>query len=465
MTSPLNGITILDLTRVLSGPYCTMLLADMGARVIKVEQPRSGDDTRHWGPPFLGDRERLFSEHQSQQGKRDARLQAPGRPGPSRSPDREKRRHRRELPPGCAREAGPRLRVARAGASAAGLLFDFRFRPDRPAPPGARLRRRAAGRRRADEHHRFARRAAGSRGRRNRRYRDGDVRRSGRFDGALRARAHRARPAGRRQHARRGGGAAHLPGGHLFRHRCAARAARQPPPTIVPYETFSASDGDFVLAVGNDEQWRRFCEVAGLDAGDQFSTNRGRVTGYAELRPIVAGVLRPHPRRYWIEKLTAAGVPCGSVRDLREVFSDPQLAAREMIVPMHHPRRATSACLAHLSSCRTHRPPCARHHRRSGSIRTPCWRRIWGSAARSSDSFAPRESCDGSVGRSPADPPDHRTREAHGRGSAHCQRRSRTRVRQYSSIRSPYRSSGKRAACCAPKATCSACSRQAGASG
>ena len=60
MTSPLNGITILDLTRVLSGPYCTMLLADMGARVIKVEQPRSGDDTRHWGPPFLGTESAYF---------------------------------------------------------------------------------------------------------------------------------------------------------------------------------------------------------------------------------------------------------------------------------------------------------------------------------------------------------------------------------------------------------------------
>src|SRR5687768_3521437 len=51
---PLAGLTVLDLTRVLSGPYCTMLLADMGARVIKVEQPGRGDDTRHWGPPFVG---------------------------------------------------------------------------------------------------------------------------------------------------------------------------------------------------------------------------------------------------------------------------------------------------------------------------------------------------------------------------------------------------------------------------
>lgn len=109
-------------------------------------------------------------------------------------------------------------------------------------------------------------------------------------------------------------------------------------PTIVPYETFTASDGDFMLAVGTDEQWKKFCEIASLDLGEQYATNRGRVTGYAELRPRVAAALHAHSRSYWIERLRAAGVPCGSVRNLAEVFADPQIAARDMVVPMTHPK-------------------------------------------------------------------------------------------------------------------------------
>ena len=336
MTSPLNGITILDLTRVLSGPYCTMLLADMGARVIKVEQPRSGDDTRHWGPPFLGtesayflsinrNKESVTLDFKHPEGRAILdRLIAKSdvivenfRPGALAKLGLDYA----SLAPAHPRlvycsisgfgQTGPRRKEPGYDAvlQAEGGLMSITGSPD--APPvrvGVAIADIVTGM--------FA-----------------------------------AQGVSMALHARERTGRGQLVDvsmldtvAALLTYQAGIYFATDTPPvrlgnrhpTIVPYETFSASDGDFVLAVGNDEQWRRFCEVAGLAAGEQFATNRGRVTGYAELRPIVAGVLRPHPRRYWIEKLTAAGVPCGSVRDLREVFSDPQLAAREMIVTMHH---------------------------------------------------------------------------------------------------------------------------------
>src|SRR6185503_13789741 len=91
-----------------------------------------------------------------------------------------------------------------------------------------------------------------------------------------------------------------------------------------------------VPSVGNDEQWRRFCTIAELPDDARFTTNRQRVTGYDELRPFVADRLRAKPRQHWIERLTAAGVPCGSVRDFQELFADPQLAAREMLTAVEH---------------------------------------------------------------------------------------------------------------------------------
>ena len=336
MTSPLNGITILDLTRVLSGPYCTMLLADMGARVIKVEQPRSGDDTRHWGPPFLGtesayflsinrNKESVTLDFKHPEGRaildrlivksdvivenfRPGALARLGLDYASLAPAHPRLVY-------CSisgfGQTGPRRKEPGYDAvlQAEGGLMSITGSPD--APPvrvGVAIADIVTGMFAAQgvSMALYARERTGR----------GQLVDVSMLDTVAALLTYQA--------------------GIYF-------ATDTPPvrlgnrhPTIVPYETFSASDGDFVLAVGNDEQWRRFCEVAGLDAGEQFATNRGRVTGYAELRPIVAGVLRPHPRSYWIDKLTAAGVPCGSVRDLREVFSDPQLGAREMIVPMHH---------------------------------------------------------------------------------------------------------------------------------
>jgi crotonobetainyl-CoA:carnitine CoA-transferase CaiB-like acyl-CoA transferase len=110
-------------------------------------------------------------------------------------------------------------------------------------------------------------------------------------------------------------------------------------PTIVPYETFAARDGEFVLAVGNDDLWRRMCRIVGLDelaSDERFATNRARVQHADLLRSRLAERLRTRTRRDWIAALTEGGIPCGSVREIAEVLNDPHLAARSMVEVVEH---------------------------------------------------------------------------------------------------------------------------------
>jgi formyl-CoA transferase len=110
-------------------------------------------------------------------------------------------------------------------------------------------------------------------------------------------------------------------------------------PSIVPYENFAASDGDFVLSVGNDAIWQAFCRVTGLDAlahDPRFATNAARVEHYDDLKPVLDQRLRTRSRQEWITALLAAGVPCGAVRNAGEVLSDPQLEHRKMIAAVEH---------------------------------------------------------------------------------------------------------------------------------
>jgi len=114
--------------------------------------------------------------------------------------------------------------------------------------------------------------------------------------------------------------------------------------TIAPYDTFSAADGELFLAVGNDDQFRRFCEATGQEAllpDKRFATNPSRVVHHRELRERLAPILQQHPRAYWSELLTGAGVPCGAVRDVPDALSDPQLMARKMIEAVQHAAAGT----------------------------------------------------------------------------------------------------------------------------
>src|SRR6266853_1576221 len=334
---PLTGTTVLDLTRVLSGPYCTMLLADMGARVIKIEQPRGGDDTRHWGPPFLGtesayflsinrNKESVTLDFKNARGRalldqliamsdvivenfRPGTLARLGLDYATLAP-----KHPRLIYCSVSGfgHTGPRAHEPGYDAvlQGEGGLMSLTGSPDTPpVRVGVAV---------AD----IVSRIFACQG----------------ISAALFARERTGR--GQQVDIAMLDTVAALltyQAGIYF-------ATGQPPqrmgnrhPTIVPYETFTASDGEFVIAVGTDEQWRKFCEVAALEAGEQFATNRGRVTGYAELRPLIAERMRTETRSYWIERLGEVGVPCGSVRNLHEVFTDPQIGARGMVVPMSHP--------------------------------------------------------------------------------------------------------------------------------
>ena len=111
-------------------------------------------------------------------------------------------------------------------------------------------------------------------------------------------------------------------------------------PNITPYETFATTDGEIAVAVGSERQWLRFCEALAmpdLAADPRFATNGERVRNRDALRPILAAAFERRPAAEWLAALTGAEVPAGQVRDMAQVFDDPQVLARDMVVSVDHP--------------------------------------------------------------------------------------------------------------------------------
>ena len=351
MPGALSGVTVIDFTRVLSGPYCTMVLADHGARVIKIEHPVRGDDTRHWGPPFIGDGERLFPQHQPQQGERHARLQAARRAGrfsSSCSP-----------PPTSSSRTSARARSTRSGWGPSDVLArhprlvycsisGYGQTGPRREEPGYDAVMQAEGGLMS-----ITGDADGPP------YRLGvaitDIV-SGLFAAqgvmaALIAReADRARPARRHRHARCDGRAADLSGGQLLRDRPGAGPAGQSSSDdcartsrSTPRTATSSSPGATTRSGGGSVR---------SSAGRSWPTTRAFApTGTAShttklLRPELERALTTRTRSEWVRELNAAGVPCGSVREIGEVLADPQLAARGMIAEVQHSTIGTARVIS-----------------------------------------------------------------------------------------------------------------------
>ena len=336
---PLDGLVVVDFTRVLSGPYCTMQLGDMGARVIKIEQPGRGDDTRAWGPPFVGAESAYFLSINRNKESLTLDLKNPAaRPVLDRLLDRADvvvenfrpgtmdrlglgyealaARHPRLVYCSISGfgQTGPRRTEAGYDAvvQAEGGLMSITG--DADGPPyrlGVAISDVVSGMFAAQgiAMALFARERSGR----------GQLVDIGMLDTTAALLTYQA--------------------ASCFATGTAPTRMGNRHPTIVPYETFPAADGDLVVAVGNDDQWRRFCAAAGLDGLGQdprFATNRLRVENYRALRPQIADRLKTRTRGEWLRDFRAAGVPCGAVRDVAEVLEDPQLAEREMVASVEH---------------------------------------------------------------------------------------------------------------------------------
>ena len=340
MTGPLAGFTVVDLTRVLSGPYCTMVLGDLGARIVKVEHPGKGDDTRHWGPPFVGAESAYFL-----------------------SINRNKESVTLDFKPAEGREILERL-IAKADV----LVENFR--------PGTLDRAGFGWEAVRGRFPRLVYASISGYGQTGPRSSEAG------YDAVMQAESglmsvtgDADRPGYRLGvaitdmvsglYCAQGITAALLArerSGHgqrvdigmldttaaLLTYQAANWFTTGETPrrqgnrhaTIAPYETFTTKDGEIVIAVGNDEIWKRFCVAAGLPelATDaRFTSNKDRMANYEEMRPPIDRVFRTATSAEWIDRLNAAGVANGEVRDIGQMLNDPQLAARNMIETLMHP--------------------------------------------------------------------------------------------------------------------------------
>lgn len=351
MPGALSHIRVLDLSRVLAGPWAGQILADLGAEVIKIERPGVGDDTRHWGPPFLRD---AAGENTSEA----AYYLSANRNKQSVTVDftqPEGQRLVREmvvkadilienfkvgglaaygLDYAALKELNPQLiycsitGFGQDGPYAKRAGYDFMIQ-------GLGGLMSLTGR--ADDE-------AGA----------GPVKvgvaLTDILTGLYSTAAILAALASRDQT----GNGQHIDMALLdVQVACLANQAMNylttgvaprrlgnAHPNIVPYQDFPTADGDIILTVGNDGQFRKFCEVAGLTAlaaDSRFSTNQARVAHRAELIPLIRQATVFKTTGQWLAALEQAGVPCGPINDLQQVFADPQVQARGLRVELPHP--------------------------------------------------------------------------------------------------------------------------------
>ena len=354
----LNGIRVLDLSRVLAGPWCTQTLADLGADVIKIERPQTGDDTRTWGPPFLKD--------------------AQGNDTPEAAYYLGTNRNKRSVTCDIAQPAGQALirelavhcdvfvenfkvgDMARYGLDYASLkainpriVYCSITGFGQTGPYADR-----AGYDYAIQGMGGLMSVTGERddlggGPQKVGVAVADLM-TGMYAtvGILAALRH-AEKTGEGQHVDMAlldtqvAMLANLGANYLVSGAVPGRMGNAHQ-NIVPYQVFEvapAPDGSkdhVIIAVGNDTQFVKYCQVAGvpeLGLNPLFALNRDRVTNRAQLVPILEALMRTRSKPDWLAALEAAKVPCGAINNLAEVFADPHIQSRDMVTHWQHPHQ------------------------------------------------------------------------------------------------------------------------------
>jgi crotonobetainyl-CoA:carnitine CoA-transferase CaiB-like acyl-CoA transferase len=352
MTPPLAGLRVLELARILAGPWAGQTLADLGADVVKVERPEVGDDTRTWGPPFVagadgGDLGAAYF-HSTNRGKRSIAADFEtdeGREIVRRLAARADVLIENFKVGGLARfgldyaslkDLNPRLvycsitgfgqdgpYAKRAGydymIQAMGGLMDLTGAPDgEPMKVGVAVADIFTG----------VYAVTGILAALQRRERTGE---GGHVDMSLLDTQAAVLANQAMNYLVSGTSPRRLGNAH---------------PNLVPYQVFAVADGHLVVAVGNDGQFRKLCAILGrpeLADEPDFRTNPGRVSNRARLVPIVSELLKPWTRDGLLAALEAAGVPAGPINTVAEVFDDPQVCHRGMQVSLSDPSAALGA--------------------------------------------------------------------------------------------------------------------------
>ena len=337
----LQDIQVLDLTRALAGPFCTLMLGDYGADVIKIEIPETGDDTRHWGPPFIGDESAYFLS--INRNKRSLTLNFKEQEAIKIFLKLVEKADVvvENFTPGVMKRFGLDYEAVKAINPSIIYCSISGFGQDGPyqnRPAYDQIMQGVSG----------LMSITGEP--------DGEPQKVGIAVSDIGAGMWAAFAVMTALHHRSNSG----DGQHIDISMLDAQVAwmtyqaayffanEEPPkrlgaahPTLVPYQAFMSQDGKYVnVAVGSERLWERFCEgVNRQDLKDDpnFAQNGDRVRNRSTLVPLLQEYFLTQPADYWVNALQAVNVPAGPINDLADVFSDPQILHREMLVEIPHP--------------------------------------------------------------------------------------------------------------------------------